>query len=213
MLIGDVMTTNVITAPSNMSVYEARKIMDAHGIRRLPVVDKGKLVGVVSMGRLESITPPKGTSVSIWELNYLLAKTTLREIMEKNMVTATPDMTVEEGLSLAQGNKVGALLVVQDGNVVGIATTNDFFYKIVNPILGLGKPGVRLFIPGAGEGKGLEDVISVINRRKVRIITLFPLMRDDGKPNDLIVHLESEDASEIILDLKDRNYLPIVRRR
>jgi len=213
MLLRDVMTTNVVSAPPDMSIYEARKIMQAHRIRRLPVAEKGKLLGMVSMGRLESISPPKATAVSLWELNYLLAHTTLREIMEKNLITASPDMTVEEGVALAQRNKVGALLVVENGNLVGVITTNDFFYRIVNPVLGLGKAGSRLFIPGAGEGKALEDVLATINSNNIRIVTLFPITRDDGKPNDLVVHLATEDVSQIIRDLKDRNYLPTMRRR
>lgn len=213
MFIRDVMTTNVVTAPPDMSIYEARKIMQAHNIRRLPVVEKGKLLGMVSLGRLESISPPKATSVSLWEVNYLLAHTTVREIMERNLITGSPDMTVEEGVALGQKNKIGALLIVEDGNLVGIATTNDFFYKIVNPVLGLGKGGSRLFIPGAGEGKALEDVIATVNRNNIRIITLFQITRDDGKPNDLVIHLATDDPSYIIRELKDRDYLPTIRRR
>lgn len=216
MLVRDVMTTNVVSAPSNMSIYEAKKIMQAHNIRRLPVVDKGKLIGIVSMERLDSITPPASSAQTIWELNYQLAKSTVKEVMEKNLVTVSPEMTVEEALAIAQAHKVGALLVVSDSDLVGIATTNDFFYKIVNPIMGLGKPGIRLFIPGAGEGKELEDVITAINRRGARIRTLFPVAREDGKKNDLIVHLDTTDQSkvqEILLDLKDRNYLPTIRKR
>ncbi len=116
MLIGDVMTTNVVTASSNMSVYEARKIMEAHRIRPLPVVDNTKLVGIGSRGRLDSISPPSTAKASIWELNYLLAKTSLKEIMEKNMVTVSPDTTVEEALAIAQGNRIGALMVVDKEN-------------------------------------------------------------------------------------------------
>ncbi|MBI4332492.1 MAG: CBS domain-containing protein [Chloroflexi bacterium] len=217
MLVRDVMTTNVVSAPSSMSIYEAKKIMQTHNIRRLPIVDKGRLIAIVSMDRLDAITPPASGAQTVWELNYQLAKSTLKEVMEKNLVTVSPDMTVEEALAVAQGNKVGALLVVTpEGALVGIATTNDFFYKIVNPIMGLGKPGVRLFIPEAGEGKELEEVITTINRRGVRIRTLFPIAKEEGKKNDLIVHLDTTDqhkVDEVVLDLKDRNYLPSPRKR
>lgn len=216
MFIRDVMTTKVITAPSSMSVYEAKKVLHDHNFRRLPVVDKGKLVGMVSLDRLDSISPPKAASLSLWELNYLLAKTTLGEIMKRDLVTVPPDMTVEEGLAIAQGNKIGILLVVEDGKLIGVATTNDFFYKIVNPVLGLGKGGTRLHIPGAGEGKALQEVISIINRRSVRILTLFPVSIEDGKNNDLIVHLDTEDATrvdEIMREMKDKGYSATIRKR
>ncbi len=216
MLVRDVMTTNVVSAPSNMSIYEAKKIMETHNFRRLPVVDKGKLVGIVSMERLDAITPPASGAQTVWELNYQLAKSTIKEVMEKNLVTVNPDMTVEEALALAQGHKVGMLLVVSNGDLVGVATTNDFFYRIVNPILGLGKPGTRLFIPEGGEGKALEEIIATVNRRGARIMTLFPVNREDGKKNDLIVHLDTSDPKkidEIMLDLKDRDYQVTIRRR
>ncbi len=216
MLVRDVMTTNVITAPSNMSIYEAKKIMQTHNFRRLPIVDKGKLIGIVSMERLDAITPPASGAQTVWELNYQLARSTVKEVMEKNLVTVSPDMTVEEALALAQAHRIGMLLVVSDDTLVGVATTNDFFYRIVNPVLGLGKPGTRLFIPEGGEGKALEEIIATINRRGARIMTLFPVSRDDGKKNDLIVHLDTTDRSkidEIMLDLKDRNYLVTIRKR
>lgn len=217
MFIRDVMTTKVITAPTNMSVYEAKKLLQDHNFRRLPVVDnRGKLVGIVSLDRLDSISPPKAASLSLWELNYLLAKTTVGEIMKKDLLTVSPDMTVEEGLALAQGNKVGILLAVEDGKLVGVATTNDFFYKIVNPVLGLGKGGTRIFIPGAGEGKELQEVIHIVNRHGVRIVTLFPASIEEGKKNDLIVHLDTEDATkvnEIMKELKGKNYSVTIRKR
>lgn len=216
MLIRDVMTKKVITVTTDTSVYEARKIMQDNNIRRLPVIDKGKPVGIVSMGRLESISPPKAATITVWELNYLLAKTTVGEIMKRDILVVSPDMTVEEGLSIAQNNKVGTILAVEDGKLAGIATTNDFFYKIVNPVLGLGKGGTRLFIPGAGEGKELLEVISTINRRGVRIMTLFPVTLEEGKKNDLIIHLDTEDKAkiaDIMQELKSKNYSVTIRKR
>ena len=74
MYIKDIMTMNVITIPSNTSIADAKKIMEAHKIHRLPVVDKGKLVGLVTERRLEAYTPSKATSLSVWEIRYLLNK-------------------------------------------------------------------------------------------------------------------------------------------
>jgi len=74
MYVKDVMTMNVVSIPSNTTVSDAKKIMDAHKIRRLPVVDRGKLVGIVTERRLEAYTPSKATSLSVWEIGYLLGK-------------------------------------------------------------------------------------------------------------------------------------------
>jgi acetoin utilization protein AcuB len=209
----DIMTTNVVTIPSSTSIADAKRIMEAHRIRRLPVVDKGKLVGIVTERRLESVSPSKATSLTVWELSYLLDRTTVKEIMERNVITVSPDMSAEESLAVAQGNKVGALVVVEDGRVVGIATTNDFFYKIVNPILGLGQPGTRLEIIGGGEGKALEEIISTINKLGLEITTVHIEQLPEAKKKDVCVHVDTEDVSQVVSQLKAKGYKVGMRRR
>ena len=73
MIVRDVMTWNVVTVSSDTPIMEARKIMETHKILRMPVVDKGKLVGMVSKERIIRTGPSQATSLSIWEINYLLA--------------------------------------------------------------------------------------------------------------------------------------------
>ena len=107
MFIRDVMTTNVVTIPSSTSLADARRIMDAHRIRRLPVVDKGRLVGMVSRDTLDKAGPSKLTTFSMHELSYLLSKVTVKEVMKTDLVTVPPDATVEEAVTLAQSHKGG----------------------------------------------------------------------------------------------------------
>jgi acetoin utilization protein AcuB len=213
MYVHDIMTTNVVTIPSSTSIADAKRIMEAHRIRRLPVVDKGKLVGMVTERRLESVSPSKATSLSVWELSYLLNKTSVKEIMERNVVTVSPDMSAEESLAIAQGHKVGALVVIEDGRVVGIATTNDFFYKIVNPILGLGQPGTRIEVIGAGETKALQEIISTVNKLGLEITTLHIEQLPEAIKKDVCVHIKSEDVSQLITELKGKGYRVSVRKR
>lgn len=213
MYVRDIMTTNVVTIPSSTSIADTKRIMEAHRIRRLPVVDKGKLVGIVTERRLEQVSPSKATSLSVWELSYLLDKTTVKEIMERDVVTVSPDMSAEESLAVAQGNKVGALVVVEDGRVVGIATTNDFFYKIVNPILGLGQPGSRVEITGGGESKALEEIISTVNKIGLEITTVHIEQLPEATQKDVCVHVNSEDVSQLVSELKGKGYKVSVRRR
>ena len=209
----DIMTMNVVTIPSSTSIADAKRIMQAHKIRRLPVVDRGKLVGMITEHRLESVSPSESSSLTVWELGYLLEKTTVKEIMEKNIITVNPDMTVEEVLAIAQSNKVGALLVLEDGRLVGIITTNDFFYKIVNKVLGLGEPGNRIEVVEGGDRKALEEVISSINRHGLRIVTLHVIAPQGKGKNDLVVHVSSEDVSKVVDELKEKGYSVSVRSR
>src|SRR5208337_2271309 len=100
MRIKDVMTRNPVTADSETLVLDAQKIMKENNIRRLPIVDKGKLVGMVTKHDLLEASPSPATSLSVFELNYLLAKMKVKEIMKKNPVTITPDTPFEEALRL-----------------------------------------------------------------------------------------------------------------
>jgi len=213
MYMRDIMTTNVVTIPSSTSIADAKRIMQAHRIRRLPVVDKGKLVGIVTEHRLESVSPSKATSLTVWELSYLLEKTTIKEIMERNVITVSPDMNAEESVALSQANKIGCLVVVEDGRVVGIATTNDFFYKIINPIFGLGQPGSRIEIIGGGKGKALEEILSIINQLRLEITTLYIEHPPETTEGNVCVHLNSEEVSQLITELQNKGYSAGGRRR
>jgi acetoin utilization protein AcuB len=215
MFVKNVMTMNVISIPSNTSIADAKRIMDAHKIRRLPVVDRGRIVGVVTERRLEQYTPSKATSLSVWEIGYLLGNTPVKDIMEKNVVTVTPDMTVEEALGAAQGHGVGALLVVENERLVGIVTTNDFFYKIANPVLGIGMPGTRVEVIGKGNDTVIEDVVSLANKKGIRIITIHVIHIPDepGEKKDIVIHLDTEDITAFVDAIKEKGYEVIVRTR
>jgi len=213
MFVRDVMTTNVVTVPSTTSIYDARNIMKAHKFRRLPVVDKGRIVGLVTDHSLDQVSPSKATSLSVWELNYLLAKTTLKDVMIKNVLTVAPDATVEEAVVLAQTNKVGCLPVVEEGKIVGIVTTNDFFYRIINPIMGVGKPGTRLSIHNCCRSLDMERVFGLIKKHNVNIVTMFLDALPDATTGDLMIHLDTEDIGNLIQELTEAGYQVEVRKR
>ena len=214
MYVKDVMTMNVVSIPSNTTVSDAKKIMDAHKIRRLPVVDRGKLVGIVTERRLEAYTPSKATSLSVWEIGYLLGNTTVKEIMEKNPVTVTPEMTVEEALAIAQERKVGSLLVVEkNGQLIGIVTTNDFFYKIANPTLGIGMPGTRVEVVSKTDKPMLEDICRATNKKGMKILTLHMISSTEIGGKDIVVQVDTENVDKLVNELKKKDYEVLVRKR
>ena len=218
MYISDVMTSNVVTIPSSTSIADAKRIMTAHKIQRLPVVDKGKLVGIVTARGLEQVSPSKATSLTVWELSYLLDKTTVKEIMEKHVVTVPPDMMVEEAVSVAQSNRVGSLVVLDDSRVVGIVTTNDFFYKILNPLLGVARlgaplPGSRVEVVGGGEGKAMEDIISTTNKLGMKILTVHSMPPVEGiATKNICIHLENEEVGQLVSELEGKGYSVRLRK-
>lgn len=212
MFVKDIMTKNVVTVRSNTSITEARKIMKEHNFRRLPVVDKGKLVGIVTEDRLERISP-KTTTPLIWQLAYLASRTTLKDVMRKKVITIKPEATVEEAVDLAQRNKVGQLIVVEEGKIIGVVTTNDFFYNIVNPILGIGESGSRIIVPGGGDGKAAEKIIICINKTGIGIKLVWTLRSSEAGKKDIIVQLDTEDATGVIEKLKQIGYSASLRAR
>jgi len=214
MYVKDVMTMNVVNIPSNTTISDTKKIMDAHKIRRLPVVDRGKIVGIVTERRLEAYTPSKATSLSVWEIGYLLGNTTVKDIMEKNAVSVTPEMTVEEALATAQERKVGSLLVVEkSGQLVGIVTTNDFFYKIANPTLGIGMPGTRVEVMTKTDKPILEDISKATSQKGMKILTLHMISSTEIGGKDIVIQVDTEDVSKMVKELKDKDYEVLVRKR
>jgi acetoin utilization protein AcuB len=215
MRIRDIMTYNVVTIPSNTLVNHANEIMRTHRFERLPVVDKGKLVGIVTKDRLLRAAPSAATSLSVWELNYLLSKMTIVEIMEKDVITVTPDTTVESALALAQEKRVGSLPVVEDDKVVGIVTTNDFFLKILNPLLGIGEVGTRLTIRNCPAADSLREVCEIIHGHKAGIVTMSYLRFPGREEKDIVVHIDKnvDEARIIVEDIEAAGYSVEIRGR
>ena len=206
MIVADVMSTNVITAPSNTSLAEARKILDTHGFRRLPIVDKGEVVGIVSKDALDRTGPSELTTFSIHEMSYLLNKIKVKQAMRKVIVTVSPNTTVEQAVALAHSKKVGSLLVVDDEKLVGIVTTNDFFYRILNHILGIGSPGSRIVVRDCYKGLDVIKAISAIVNVGVEITTLFTVDLPNVQKHDLVVHLATEDCTGAIEAIEKLGY-------
>lgn len=127
----DWMTPNPITAPPSMALPDALKLMAEHAIRRLPVVERGKLVGMVTRGDLRGAQPSQATSLSVFELHYLVARITLDEIMTRDPLTVADSATIQEAARLMLEHKISGLPVLKQGHLVGIITESDIFRLVV----------------------------------------------------------------------------------
>jgi acetoin utilization protein AcuB len=134
MLVQDTMTTPVITLPPDAPFQEALKLMKTRKIRRIPIVDKhDKLVGIVSERDLLQASPSSATSLNIWEMNYLLSKLLVHDVMTKSVVTVTPHTMLQDAATLMMKHKIGGLPVVgADQEVVGVITETDIFKVFVD---------------------------------------------------------------------------------
>ncbi|MDD5007085.1 MAG: CBS domain-containing protein [Syntrophorhabdaceae bacterium] len=209
MLVKDIMVYNVITIPSDTYVLDAERIMEFHKIGRLPVLDKGKLVGLVTKDDLLKASPSSTTPYNQRQLFYLMSKLTVKEIMKTNVITVTPDMTIEKAVALAQKNRVGCLPVVEDGRVLGIITTNDVFYKVLNPLLGIGETGKRIIIYGAGVREESHKVMEQVIKAGLKVKTFW--LPPDPKRSDLVLHLDTDDITALMTELKALGYEVAIR--
>jgi acetoin utilization protein AcuB len=132
------MTADAIAISSYASIVDAQRIIESYNIERLPVVDEGKLVGAVTRNAVLKATPSEATSLSMWELNYLLTRMRVKEIMTRKVVTISSDATVEEAITIAESHGIGVLPVLENDHIIGMVTTKDLFYKVLNPALGIG---------------------------------------------------------------------------
>lgn len=143
MLVGERMKHPVITIPSDMPIVDALNLMKREHIRRTPVVKDGRLVGIVSDKDLLNASPSPATSLSVWELNYLISKITVNEVMTKKVLTVTEDTPIEEAARIMADNKIGGLPVMRNSHIVGIITETDLF-KIFLELMGARYSGVRM---------------------------------------------------------------------
>ncbi len=192
MRIKDIMTHDVVTITSSTPVIEAERILAAHGFERLPVVDAGKLVGLVTKDNVLKAGPSAATTLTRGEAAYLLTRLTVAEVMKRTVVTVSPETTVEKAVAVAQANRVGCLPVLEGEKVKGIVTTNDFFYKVLNPLFGLGQKGARLKITGGADPNSMEKVLGVINRFGLSISSIWRPPAD--RKNDLIIQFNESDV-------------------
>ena len=145
MLIGTRMSHSVVFVTPETSITDALNLMKSEHVRRLPVLKRGKLVGIVSDKDLLNASPSPATSLSVWELTYLLGKLTIGEIMTKDVLTVTEDTPIEEAARIMADYKIGGMPVMRGGEVVGMITETDLF-KIFLEMLGARQRGVRLTV-------------------------------------------------------------------
>jgi acetoin utilization protein AcuB len=138
------MTRNPVVVAPDVSVPQALKRMHEARVRRLPVVDDGgHLVGIVSDKDLLRASPSPATSLSVWEIAYLLDEIKVRSVMTSKVITVTEDTPLEDAARIMADSKIGGLPVLADGRLVGIITETDLFRVFVE-LLGAREPGVRV---------------------------------------------------------------------
>jgi acetoin utilization protein AcuB len=203
MLVRERMSTQPVTIPSDTPISEALRVMRQSQVRRLPVLDKeGKLVGIVSEKDLLYASPSPATSLSIYEMHYLLSNLLVTEVMTDKLITVTPDTPLEEAARVMADNKIGGLPVIEGDKLVGIITETDIF-KVFLELLGAREKGLRLTVQ-IPERKGeMARITTEIARLGGNILALGSFLGDDPTTAVVTVKVEDVPTDELEAAMRD----------
>lgn len=143
MFVGERMSRPVISVSPDAPINDVLAMFKKEHIRRAPVIKEGKLVGIVSERDLLNASPSSATTLSVWEMNYLISKVKVKNVMTKKVITVSRDTPIEEAARIMADKKIGGLPVVDGERVVGVITETDLF-KVFLELMGARDKGVRV---------------------------------------------------------------------
>lgn len=201
------MTKDPITVTPDTLAVEAQKIMKDNHIRRLPVVEKGRLVGIVTLRNLIEAAPSSANTLSIHELNYLIMKIKIKDLMKKNVITVSPEDTVIDAIVLGTSKDVGGFPVVDDkGNLVGIITETHisrammqlFGMNIKKEIISLENVNLE---PGT-----FGKIVSLVEKYGATIISMFSIPRRTTDLLRVYIRMKSDKKDQVVAELQKAGY-------
>jgi acetoin utilization protein AcuB len=202
------MTKDPITVTPDTLAVEAQKIMKDNRIRRLPVVEKGKLVGIVTLRNLIEAAPSPATTLSIHELNYLIMKIKIKDLMKKKVFTVSPEDSVIDAVTWGTQHDVGGFPVVDDkGKLVGIITESQisrammqlFGAHVKEEIIALEDVDLQLGTVG--------KLVALIESLGARIISIFSIPRRTTDLMRVYIRIKSDKKNEVMDALKKAGYV------
>ncbi|WP_137597270.1 CBS and ACT domain-containing protein [Paucilactobacillus kaifaensis] len=204
MSVADFMTQKLITVRPTTRINDAVDLMKQNDIHRLPVLDSGRLVGLITEGIIQRALPSKATSLSVFEANYLLNKTTVADVMEKDVQTISPNSVLEDAIYAMRKHNIGVLPVVNGAELVGIITNNDIFDAFLN-ISGYGRGGTNVTVHVKKDELGfIAKLGETLASHKYNILTLVVTRRDAEQ--SIEIHVDSEDTVGITNALTEAGF-------
>lgn len=201
------MTKDPITVSPETLAVEAQKIMKENKIRRLPVVDKGKLVGMVTFRNLIEAAPSSATSLSIHELNYLIMKIKVKDLMKKNVITVSPEDTVIDAIVRGVDKGIGGFPVVDEqGRLVGIVTETQIARAMIQ-LFGTETRKEIISLENVDLQPGtFGKIVTLVEKLGINIISMFSLPRRTTDLLRVYIRIKSGQREEAIQELKKAGY-------
>lgn len=203
------MTASPFTVAADASLPEAMEIMAAKGVRHLPVMDAGRVVGVLSHSDIAAAGPSRATTFSAGEINYLLEKLKVAKVMTPDPITISPDALLEEAAVLMRDNKIEMLPVVADGRLVGVITESAILDAFIE-ILGFRDQGTRLTIE-ATDAPGVLARLTGVTAKHDANIQHLAVYRGEGDRAIVVVGLNSFNTAEVEADLVAEGFRVLYR--
>ncbi|WP_273477915.1 CBS domain-containing protein [Ignavigranum ruoffiae] len=192
MFVKDYMSRDLITVEPRTSISQAQDLMQKYQINRLPVMAEGKLIGLVTKESLAKLMPSEATSLSVYELNYLLSKLTCKDAMERQVKCVSEQCLLTEAAALMRDLNIGVLLVVDQEELLGLITDKDIFKSFID-ISGYDQPGVTLVLELNQDRQGVIEELG------------DALVEVDENLSHLVVYPQSDGSLRLVLQL-DRGH-------
>ncbi|MDD4781065.1 MAG: CBS and ACT domain-containing protein [Tissierellia bacterium] len=198
------MTKNPYTIEVNAPISEAIELLREKNLKRVPVVKGEKVVGILTKGDIQKVSPSKATSLSIFEINYLYTKTTVKDAMTKNVITIYEDSLLEEAAVIMRENRIGSIPVIKDEKLVGIITESDIFDSFIN-LLGFKEIGSRITVESNDEPGALAVIADIFKSFNANITHIVAYRGNNGK-TDVVIRTDTLDTEEIEKKLEENGY-------
>lgn len=210
MFVKDWMKKDVITVDESCTVLDAMHIMRENNIRRLPVLKNGKLVGIITEKDIKGFAPSKASTLDIYEVHKIVAKTLVREVMTREVITVSPEDTIERAALILRDMRFGGLPVVEkDDKIVGIITAVDIFDVFVEA-MGMRKPGFRINITTEDKPEAIPEIAMTLKTHALNIISLvtFFFKDKDESKSDIVIRVTGtkEQVENAVEELKVMGY-------
>lgn len=216
MLVKGWMTSDVMTIDEDTSMMKASQIMKENNVRRLPVMHKGKLVGMVTDRDIKEASPSKATTLDVHELYYLLSELKVKDIMSKNIITIGPEDTVEKAAVIMLEHRISGLPVINEkGKLVGIITQGDIF-KVLVSLTGVYRGGIQFAFnleDRPGSIKEVGDMIRKHGGRMVSILTSYDMCDEGCRHVYIRIKDIPDDKLKALTEDLDKNFIMLYTTR
>jgi acetoin utilization protein AcuB len=211
MLVKNWMSKEVVTVEADDSMQNAIYILQEQNIKKLPVMEKGQISGIITDRDLKKASPSDATTLDMHELLFLISKIKVRDLMTKLVYTVRPDYTVEEAAAILLEKRISGLPVVDESNrLIGIITRSDLFRVIIS-LSGLGKKGIQFAIRIKDMPGTIKEVRELIHEYGARTASILS-SSDNAPPGHLnfyfrIYRIDREKLPSLLADIKKKGTL------